>query len=69
MAKCRVREEIADKVQAFMSNIIFLLRYRMMLSTIQKLSASPAAVDTTAPTQLAMKQEFISHDKRFRSHS
>jgi hypothetical protein len=52
-----VREELADKVEAFMSNIIFLLRYRMMLSTVQELSAYPVAAATTAPTPLAKKKE------------
>lgn len=57
MAECCVREETVDKLEAFMSSIIFLLRYRMMLSTIQELSAPPVAAATTAPTQLATKQE------------
>jgi len=52
-----------------MSNIIFLLRHPMMLSTIQEHSAFPVAVATTAQTRLAMEQEIRSKDKRSRTHS
>jgi len=69
MAGCCVREGIAEGGEPFMSSIIFLLRFPMMLSTTQEHFAFPVAAATAAPTQLAMEQEIHSQDKRSRTHS